>query len=223
MNLAKSLEFFNPSEFEDSIHIIGCGAIGSTLIENLTRMGIQELDIYDFDDVTAHNIANQMFAEMDINRPKEDCVEEIAKSINHDIKINKHGKYENQTLTGYVFLCVDSIDLRRKIVEANKDNKFIKAMFDFRMRLTDAQHYAANWRDEKQKETLLKTMQFSHEEAAESTPVSACGTTLNVVYCPRTIVALGVSNFINFVKSDSLKTMMLLDTKSFTLDVFPIN
>lgn len=33
-------------------------------------------------------------------------------------------------LTGYIFLCVDNIDLRRRIVEENKNNIFIKGILD---------------------------------------------------------------------------------------------
>ena len=33
MNLNKHYEFFNPMSVTDEIHIIGCGAIGSTIAE----------------------------------------------------------------------------------------------------------------------------------------------------------------------------------------------
>ena len=31
MNLNKHREFFNPDEMHEQIHIIGCGAVGSTI------------------------------------------------------------------------------------------------------------------------------------------------------------------------------------------------
>ena len=62
MDISKHMDFYNPIiDFKDQIHIIGCGAIGSTLAEMLTRMGFQELHLWDFDIVTEHNIANQSF------------------------------------------------------------------------------------------------------------------------------------------------------------------
>ena len=85
-----------------------------------------------------------------------------------------------------VFLCVDNIDLRRKIVEMHMDNPYVKAMFDFRTRLEDAQHYAADWSDYKMKKDFLNSMNFSHDEAKEETPVSACNVTLSV--CPTVLV-----------------------------------
>ena len=223
MNLAKSYDFFKPEMCRERLHIIGCGAIGSTVAENLARFGLTKITLYDFDTVEAHNIANQMFTQEDIGKPKVVAVAEYLKKINPeieaDIKLVEKG-YTGQRLSGYVFLCVDNIDLRREIATACKDNPFVKAMFDFRMRLTDAQHYAAAWSDKKMVESFLKSMAFSHEEAKEATPVSACNITLSVVPTVRMIVALGVSNFINFVKDGIIRKLILVDAFGHTVDAF---
>lgn len=218
MDLSKSYEFFKPDMLESRVHIIGCGAIGSTVAENLVRFGITKITLYDFDTVEAHNIANQMFRHTDIGKLKIDALAEYLTEINPecaaDLKLVKEG-WTGQRLSGYVFLCVDNIDLRREIATACKENTFVKGMFDFRMRLTDAQHYAADWSDQKMVETFIKSMAFSHDEAKEATPVSACNITLSVVPTVREVVALGVSNFINFVKGGPLKKMILIDAFSF--------
>ena len=89
MNLNKHAEFFNPeTDLKESVHIIGCGAIGSTVAEMLTRMGVPELTIYDMDIVTPHNLTNQEFFHRHIGRLKTKCLAEILKEINPDIKIN---------------------------------------------------------------------------------------------------------------------------------------
>ncbi len=223
MNLSKSYEFFQPEMCKERIHIIGCGAIGSTVAENLARFGLTKISLYDFDHVEAHNIANQMFTQEDIGKLKVDAVAEYLKKINpeieRDLRVISKG-YIGQKLSGYVFLCVDNIDLRRQISESLKGNYFIKAVFDFRMRLTDAQHYAAAWNDQRMVESFLNSMQFSHDEAKAETPVSACNITLSVCPTVRMIVALGVSNFINFVKSQSIKKMILVDAFSYNVDAF---
>ena len=117
-------------------------------------------------------------------------------------------------------MCVDNIELRRKIVEDNKLNQYIKAMFDFRTRLTDAQHYAADWGNKAMIENFLKSMAFSHDEAAEETPVSACNVTLSVAPTIRMICACGVSNFINFIKEGIIKKMILVDAFRYSVDAF---
>ena len=223
MDLSKSYEFFKPEMCKERLHIIGCGAIGSTVAENLVRFGLTNITLYDFDTVERHNIANQMFRETDVGKLKTEALAEYLYSINPEvkgkIKLVNEG-YTGQKLSGYVFLCVDSIDIRRDIATAYKDSNYIKAMFDFRMRLTDAQHYAADWSDKKMIENFIKTMAFSHEEAMEETPVSACNMTLSVVPTIRTIVAYGVSNFINYVKDGIIKKMILIDAFNYTVDAF---
>lgn len=223
MNLAKCYDFFQPEMCKERLHIIGCGAIGSTVAENLARFGLTKITLYDFDNVEAHNIANQMFTQEDIGKPKVEAVADYLVKINpevaNDIKL-VHKGYVGQRLSGYVFLCVDNIDLRREIAQACQDNTFVKAMFDFRMRLTDAQHYAAAWDDKKMVESFIKSMAFSHDEAKAETPVSACNITLSVVPTVRMIVAAGVSNFINFAKGGSIRKMILCDAFGHTIDAF---
>ena len=225
MDLVKSYDFFKPETCRDRIHIIGCGAVGSTVAENLVRFGLTNLTLYDFDTVAPHNIANQMFRAIDIGKPKTQALADILTEINPDLqyhlKIEPEG-YRGQRLSGYVFLCVDNIDLRREIATAQKTNPYIKAMFDFRIRLGDAQHYAADWKNPKMVSNFINTMNFTHEEAKKETQVSACNVELSVAPTVRQICALGVSNFINFVKSggQSIKKMVLASAFGFDIQAF---
>lgn len=222
MNLNKILEFFNPIEVKQPIHIVGCGAIGSTLAEMLARMGLSNLHLYDFDVVTPHNITNQMFYHRHIDCLKTEALTDILEDINPAIKTKLYNKgwVKGTKLSGYVFLCVDNIELRKEIVETNIYNTTILAMFDFRMRLTDAQHYAALWKDAQQKKRFLETMQFTSAEAAEATPVNACGTTLNIAPTVRSIVSLGASNFINLLKGKDLSKLITMDSFHYMLDAY---
>ena len=168
MDISKSYDFFKPEMLKGRIHIIGCGAIGSTVAEMLTRFGITKITLWDFDDVEAKNIANQMFTSDDIGKKKVDAVAEFLRKINPDMGddlVLKPDGWNGQALSGYIFLCVDNIDLRRKIAESCKGNPYVRALFDFRMRLTDAQHYAADWSNQKAVQAFLDSMAFTHEEA----------------------------------------------------------
>lgn len=223
MDLSKSYEFFQPEKNEGRIHIIGCGSVGSTVAENLARSGVTKFTLWDFDIVEPHNLANQMFRVKDVGKPKVDALLDILCEINpairDDVKIQKAG-WKGQQLSGFVFLCVDNIDLRREIVEKHMDNPYIKAMFDFRTRLEDAQHYAADWSDYKMKKDFLASMNFSHDEAKEETPVSACNITLSVCPTVRIICAYGVANFMNFWNGKPIKKLILADAFHFVLDAF---
>lgn len=225
MDLSKSYEFFQPEMLGKSrIHVIGCGAIGSTVCENLARFGVgASMTLYDFDKVEPHNVANQMFVQRDIGRAKVDAVADMILAIDPDAKSGLRlvpKGWTGQRLAGYVFLCVDDIGLRREIATACEDNPYVKGMFDFRMGLTDAQHYAADWKDRKMVHDFIASMAFTHEEAKEATPVSACNIPLSVCPTVRSIVAYGVANFVNFVKSGQLKKLVLSETFDLSLVTF---
>lgn len=224
MNLNKHRDFFDPDKFNEEIHIIGCGAVGSTIAEQLARLGIKSVHLYDFDIVSSHNITNQMFLDKHIGQLKILALEDILKSINPNMTVNIHhdGWTQGTTLSGYVFLAVDNIDTRKEIIKDNMFNPTIKAMFDTRMRLTDAQHFAAKWTTEGKK-FLQNTMNFTREEAANDTPVSACGTTLSVTPTVRIICSLAVANLINTILEKPLNKTVLIDAFNMTIDAFDEN
>jgi len=223
LNITKSYDFFKPESCPERLHIIGCGSVGSTLAELLVRYGLKKITLYDFDTVEPVNLANQLFTQSHVGMSKVDALSLILEEINPEIKtglkVTGQG-YTGQPLSGYVFLCVDNIELRREIATVNKNNTHIKAMFDFRTRLTDAQHYAADWSNMKMVDDFLQSMNFSHDEAIAETPVSACNITLSVAPTIRMICALGVANFTNFVKGEGLKKFIQIDAFSFMLDAF---
>ena len=223
IDLNKSYEYFQPEKVTERIHIVGCGSVGATVAENLARLGLTKFTLWDFDKVCSHNLANQIFRQQDIGELKVDALLNILKEINPDIekqtKLEKNG-WSGQKMSGYIFLAVDDIEIRRAIVEQHFNNMNVKAVFDFRTLLESAQHYAAPWDDYREKDNLLKSMQFSNEEAEDATPVSACGTTLGVAPTVRCICAFGVANFVNYIRGKGLHRLIIADVFSGLVDVF---
>ena len=221
MNLSKSHDFFNPSRVGAQVHIIGCGSVGSAVAENLARCGVSDLVLWDFDTVESKNIVNQMFRTQDVGRLKVEALADILREINPEISLTlKPDGWQGETLSGFIFLAVDNIELRRKIAEQHLRSRFVKAVFDFRTGLTDAQHFAADWSEPRDKKNFLKTMDFTHEEAVEQTPVSACGITLGVATTCRLVAAYGVNNFINYVNEKPMKKMAVMDGFSMELQAY---
>lgn len=222
MDLSKSYEFFNPEAVKERIHVIGCGSVGSTVVELLARFGLTKFTLYDFDVVEPKNIVNQMFRKEHVGQLKVEALKQIVCEINPeaeaDIKLQPEG-WHGQPLAGYVIMAVDNIDIRRQICKENNMNIYIKGIFDFRTDLLDAQHYAANWSDKKHREDLLNTMNFTNEEADASSPVSACGTVLGVAPTVRLICTLGVSNLVNFIKEGKLKKVIFANAFNFDNDI----
>lgn len=221
MNLNKSLEYLDPiNDIKGSIHVIGIGAMGSRVAELLVRLGIPKIHIWDMDVVEDKNITNQLYFHHQIGMEKTDALEEILLDINPQLKVVKHGAYTDENLSGYIFLCVDSIELRYDIATKQKDNAFIKAMFDTRMRLEDAQSYGADWSNKKQKETFISSMEFTDDEAKDATPVSACGTALSVASTVVSTAAFTVSNFINLVRKNKCTGMIFTNAFEHTIIKF---
>lgn len=221
MDLQKSYEFLKPDTVTERIHIVGCGSVGSTVAENLARCGFTKFTLYDFDKVEEKNIVNQMFAVADVGNSKVEALKRIITDINpdaeRDIRVKPAG-WNGENMAGHIFLCVDNIDIRRKIVEQHMASVFVKSMFDFRTSLESAQHFAADWSDTKMRQYLLNSMQFGHEEAEVA--VSACGTTLGVATTVRLVSAFGVNNFINYVKGRGVKKFINVDGFRFCVDAF---
>lgn len=201
MDTRKHNEFFNPNDMREPIHIIGCGAIGSTIAENLVRLGLTKITLYDYDFVESKNVTNQMYRAIDIGKAKTEALYDILTEINPELKntLKLEGKYENQRLSGHVFLAVDNIETRQKIVRNNKFNQYIVAIYDFRMGLEEAQHYAADWSSPQMQRDLEMSMDFTQAEADLQTPVSACNERLSVAFTVRGIVTAGIENFVYFV------------------------
>lgn len=220
MDLNKSLEFFDPRKVQERCHIIGCGSIGSNVAELLVRYGIEDIVLYDFDIVERHNIANQLFTEKHVGQPKTEALVDILSDINPKVKhtIITEGEYVDHMLTGYVFMCVDSVEVRNHIVDHNYNNPMIKGIFDFRTTLTEGQCYYANWSKRRHKESLKESLNFTHAEALENTPVSACGFELSVAPVVKMTAIMGVVNFTNLINNEEVKTLILCQPYSYFLE-----
>lgn len=212
MNLVKHIDFFDPNEVNSTVHIIGVGAIGSHLAIMLAKLGIGKFTLYDFDKVESKNVTNQAFVEADIGELKVQVIKKRILAINPQAKVRvKTEGWNSNPLSGYVFLAVDSIELRHRIIKENKFNNNILGMFDTRMGLTEGQSFGADWTKLNNRQNLLDGTDFTDEEAKKNQPVSACNSPLSVITLVWSITSATVSNFINLIKKEKFKTVIILD------------
>lgn len=208
MDLTKHEDWFNPVTINNSIHVIGVGALGSWMAEGLVRMGFDNINLYDDDTVTPHNISNQNYVNSDIEEEKIKKITERLKAINPNLRIKTNGRYvfdpeKKNYLTGYVFLCLDNIDTRRMIVE---NNPYVMFWTDIRIGLEEGQVYSAT-RIERQ--NLLNTMQWTHDDEERVVQVSACGRELGILPTVWTVISQGLNNFIIHLKDNrNFKTII---------------
>ena len=86
MDLSKSYEYFQPEKVDARIHMIGCGSVGATIAENLVRLGLTNIDLWDMDVVNPHNLANQIFRQQDVGRSKVESLADILFELNPEVK-----------------------------------------------------------------------------------------------------------------------------------------
>lgn len=186
-------------------------------MEGLVRAGVTALHIWDDDVVSPHNPANQIYTPDMVGTPKVAALIEIAKKINPDAVIKAHPTRvtTDTRLNGYIFLCVDNIDTRRELCEAWRKNPNISWVCDGRMRLTDFNVHAAAWNDEKEVCNLIRSMMYTHEEAVEQTPVTACGLTVSIIYAPVTLAMQMLANFVKFINTGKYARTIITDLSSF--------
>lgn len=185
-----------------TIHIVGCGATGSHLAIQLIKLGANKLMLWDFDTVEQHNLTNQIWEVADIGKQKIDVLVEKILEINPYIpekNLIKKGKWEGQFLEGYVFCCVDSMELRKEIYEINQYNTDIKVMFDPRLGSTTGSVYTYEW-NEHNIEELIKLSNFKDDEM--DVERSLCGTPINIGTTLQAVVNNLLINFVNYLNNE---------------------
>lgn len=195
--------------------------MGGPVAELLTRTGIKRIHLWDMDKVASHNLGNQIYAFENINQEKTKALSELLNKINPNLEVKVHAEVTPKSrLQGYIFLCVDNIDLRRELCTAWKRNPNIKFVTDGRMRLTDGTIHSADWSDRQEQLNMIASMQYTHEEALDQTPVSACGLSLSIVCTPRILAAMMVTNLIKFFNTGTYNRFIQIDAYQPFLDSY---
>jgi sulfur carrier protein ThiS adenylyltransferase len=122
----------NLSEYTPTV--IGCGAIGSQVAQQLVQIG-SDVRLIDFDDLAVENLAPQGFREADIGKPKVEALAQRLAEFNSEVNIEIiNGRFRKSEGKKYdtIFCCVDSMESRKFIFEATK--KYFDFFVDGRMR-----------------------------------------------------------------------------------------
>ena len=203
MDLSRHIEVFSPDAVKYPIHIIGVGATGSFVAMELARMGCPVLNIYDFDDVEIHNIPNQYYDTGDLGKLKAEALAEKLKAINPNIVVNinttavlpvhddEHKGIDE--MSGYVFLLVDSMKIRKELWMAAKKNKNIVHCWGSRLGSDQARIYSL---DMSVKDFSKYEADFYEDDNAE---VSACSTSITVLPIVLQTASLMIVQFIELV------------------------
>ena len=129
-------------------HIVGCGAIGSSVATQLARLGANQFYLYDFDKVGIENVGVSQYVNEDIGKTKVEALRShlwsIDDSIASDITIGKFKYYDGEK-DDILVLGLDSMSARIEIVKllAKCPNK-PSFVIDGRMGAEQYQQYIYN-------------------------------------------------------------------------------
>ncbi len=113
--------------------VIGVGAIGRQVAQQLAAVGVGQLDLIDFDQVAVENLAAQAYWPVDLGRAKVHATADLCRSINPEVQVHAHAStfrrssvkamalFQDRQHRQIVFCCVDSITTRKLIWEVLRE------------------------------------------------------------------------------------------------------
>jgi len=179
--------------------VIGVGAGGRNVALQLAYMGLPVIQVMDFDKVENHNIVTQGFFPDEVGMSKVDAVKNTIARIDPTIRVGvTDGRYQPGAAIGNaVFCCVDSIETRKQIWEAEKERILSTngIWLDGRMRGETIIVYAVSTADAAE---FYETKFFPESEAQ----VGAC-TARGTIYCANISAGLQVAQFVRWLRREA--------------------
>ncbi|QIB67131.1 ThiF family adenylyltransferase [Kineobactrum salinum] len=207
LSIIRHQSIFDPTKVKVPIHIIGAGATGSRIWLALVELGMTDITVYDFDNVEAHNLANQIYLHDDIGKPKVHAL--------RDYYTRKTGKeppegmafvprkvdQDNTTfesMPGIVLLLTDSMASRRDIYGALFPPVGVQSatigLIETRMASSYGNIFTINCLNKKQLMYWAATLPTD-----ERTETTVCGSSISVGPTASVIANLAVWQLINLL------------------------
>ena len=200
MDISRHILHFNPQLFTDRIDVIGAGAVGSKIVMELAKLGIEDIHVWDGDVVEAHNLPNQLFYLADVGKPKVQAVAEHVKLATGTI-ITTHNHFLEgpERLGRVVFLAVDTMEHRKKIFEDSLKNKFVTDLV-VELRMGEEEFRVYGFNPNRRQEILDWTDTLVDDT---ETVESACSAKTTVGATATITAALAVTRFMQWFNWES--------------------
>ena len=198
-DFSRQINVFDPSEFNEPVHIIGAGTVGSWMAMSLAKMGIENITLYDFDEVGMHNLPNQCFTLRDIGKNKATSMRNLIHLFTgFRIKARESKLVGGEPLSGIVFVLTDTMRSRKDIyLKSIKNNPNIKLMIETRSDLRGFRIYAIDPKDSEQIKRYEETL-YEDSEAE----VSACGVSQTLIATSLAVVSKSIWAMLGFFNGE---------------------
>lgn len=125
----KSFSIIDKDKIKGNIHVVGVGALGSRIVENLVRLNLaSKIVVYDMDVVEEKNLNNQVYLRRHIGMPKVKAMQDFALDIDGDAKLrikNKQVEYIRTKSDDILILAIDNFAARAKILSQVEGNPLV--------------------------------------------------------------------------------------------------
>lgn len=208
-------DIYDP-EINHKATVIGCGSLGSYIAMALAKLGMQEMVLWDFDEVELHNLPNQVFTHDDMNYPKAYACKNMCQrnSPRGDFLIdyNEAPWTPHDALDGKLIInAPDSIDVRKQVMEKLPKNAFV---VDVRSGGESFQVYCADTSSNKEMEFYRE--QFFDAKKAKGTDCTARAT----VHTSMMIASMAVDLYIRWVNREPYPNLINGHAKNFVFTPF---
>jgi molybdopterin/thiamine biosynthesis adenylyltransferase len=212
MDFLRQIEIFKPHiHGEKRIDLLGVGATGSYICFLLSKEGMNNIHVWDYDIVEPHNIPNQIYFERNhIGMKKVEALKSIIKDatdtkiICHDQKVTK----DKIDLGSIIFLLTDTMSSRTEIFNSNlKNNPSISCVIETRMGSNSGRVYTFNpniiYEYEQWQETLCG------DDEAE---VSACGGSISIASTASLIASIACWQMKKVLNRNPFENEVIINT-----------
>lgn len=127
----RQIELFNPAHHHGRrVVVVGCGNTGSHATLALTRLGLSEFVLVDFDEVEEHNLSSQAYPDTSVGLSKVATLRNEMKRVNSMVRVETITLPIQEALTDghlelrdsdILLVAVDTMDTRYELLEMIRD------------------------------------------------------------------------------------------------------
>jgi len=191
------------------INVIGAGSLGSFTVQILAKMHPVwqcPVSVWDFDKVEEHNVSNQLYSRADIGNLKVSALSEIIKTLGGPtLQIIDSAVDEQADLRGLVIVAVDTMKVRKKIMEICAFNWGIDYLIEARMGGNMGKVFAL---DPKNPESVRLYTQYLYDDTNVVNPVCTTNETIPALWMVASSIAhlLLLYRQASFLKNNFIET-----------------
>lgn len=167
-----SAALFNPRR----VTIAGVGAGGGFVCLGLAKLGVRNIAIYDTDIVTLPNIGPSIYGRKHVGMRKVDACAAIVHDLSDNVEVEACAKpiEDAEQLGTVVFLCVDDMEVRKKIVLdcASVHTAHVHRIIEGRMGALFAQAFSIDPHNAEHREDWLR---YWFPQGAAESGLPGCG------------------------------------------------